>query len=393
MLIGGDLVIVIPDHELTIVNDTVVEDLEPGVNGRTYDACIPGNNQGNPNGAWAFKTLWMAAVKAKSVPAAEQALDDFLFNWANPNLIVPPSDGFQVLPRPNIGTLASSPSNNGTYFLANWPVDKNNMCTEPPPFGTTYCPSLVAPVRLNAIVNRVDLAGQPNQTQAGELRFVFGVTSGTDHTCSTQGPPSGSAPAFNIIFEYHVPSTYTADSWAQQWNMLPTDPNFGFNYVPQLQSLITNNVVTAISCTDTNGNPNTCLFHIRTNEIILSGPPSGSPAIWELREFGINYGANGANNTISEIAVDQTPSNTFNFGGAPCYQHGAPTGQPGCNTTDADAMADCWAQATGPFCRLFVRMSVCTDRHSESTPRLASTFGTSLGGEARLDAEQKFRFN
>lgn len=325
VLIGGYMLTVAPDHELMIINPAVVEDTENG-SGRTYDTCLSnlGKNPGNPTGAWTFQTLWMAAINTTDVHVAQLALRSFLANWQNNQMV----NGLTVALRPGMGSLGVSPG-----LLGNWPIDDSHgMCNG------MHCPSLQAPVRLNAIVNRIDLAAQPNQTQAGELRFVFGVTSGIQagDTCSTQGPPLNSPPPFNIIFEYHVPSQYTATSWASQWNLLPQG-DFGYCqtcYVPQLQSLITNNVVKNNSCS-TNINAKSCLFHIRTNEVLLTG----TPAIWEEREFTLNY-VQGGPNTISEVAVDQTPDNTFNFGGGPCLrQYFPPNGEPPCNNY-SNATAD-----------------------------------------------------
>ncbi len=326
VLVGGYMLTVAPDHELMIINPAVVEDTENG-NGRTYDMCL-GQNAGNPNGAWAFKTLWMAAINTTDVHVAQLALQSFLASWQNNQVI----NGLTVAMRPGIGTgLGVSPG-----LLGNWPIDDSHgMCNG------THCPSLQGPVRLNAIVNRIDLAGQPGQNQAGELRFVFGVTAGitAGDTCSSAGPPSGSAPPFDIIFEYHVPSQYTAPYWASQWNMLPQN-NFGYSncggtcYIPALQSLITDKVVRNNSCS-TNTNAKSCLFHIRTNEVLLTG----SPAIWEEREFALNY-VQGGPNTISEGVVDQTPDNTFNFGGGPCLRmYFPPNGEPPCNNY-SNAIAD-----------------------------------------------------
>ena len=316
VLLGGTGVTVVPDHELMIINPAVVEDTENG-SGRTYDACLQnvGQNTGNPQGAWTFQTLWMAALNTTTVTVAEQALDDFLYNWNNPNLKI---NTFTVITRPAMGKLPSPTNITGSGFLANWPVDRNNLCTEPS--GQTYCPSLQAPVRLNAIVNRIDLSDQPNQTPGGELRFVFGFTAGNapNQACLSEGPQPSSGPPFNIIFEYHVPSSYTTPGqWAQQWALLP-QMDFGTCptcYIPLLQSDITDNVVKKNSCM-VNGSANTCLFHIRTNEVLLTG----SPAVWELREFGVNYGSSGNPNTISEIMMDQTPSDSFNFGGGSCFR-------------------------------------------------------------------------
>jgi hypothetical protein len=337
VLLGGDGAVVVPDHHLMVIDTHVVEDgaieQQNGASGRTYDACISAD-PGNQDGAWTFKTLWMAALNTTSQAVAEQKLDDFLYNWQH-NLTV---NGFTVKTRPDIGTLAS-PSGGGSDFLANWPVDTSNLCSEN---GVqTYCPSLIAPVRLNAIVNRIDLAGQPNQTNAGELRFVFGVTAGNQpgQQCASQ-----SAPPFNIIFEYHVPQSYTLQTWATAWKALPTD-NFAYTscpadgcYVPLLQSNITDNVVKATSC-KINAITNTCLFHIRTNEVLLNpGGGINNPSIWELREFKVTNGNNLNPNSITEIAVDQTPSDSFNFGGGSCYRGGTQNGEPAC-TGDPTATA------------------------------------------------------
>jgi hypothetical protein len=318
VLVGGDGLTVVPDHELMIVNPAVVEDTENGA-GRTYDACISGN-QGNPNGAWTFQTLWMAALNTTDVHQGQLALQSFLARWHNNQ----PINGFTVTSR-NIGTLGS------TGLLANWSIDDSHgLCNG------TDCPSLQAPVRLNAIVNRIDLSDQPGQTNGGELRFVFGVTAGnqSSQSCYNDGslqPSSG--PPFNIIFEYHVPSSYTHSSWAAQWDQLPKD-NFSYTscppsgcYIPMLQSLITDNVVKSNSC-----GGNTCLFHIRTNEVLLTN----SPAVWELREFGVNAGSGGSPNSITEIPVDQTPDGSFNFGAGGCV--GAPgNGEPVCVTGSSKA--------------------------------------------------------
>lgn len=329
ILLGGDLVTIVPDHQLMMIDTHVVEDgsIEQlaGLSGRTYDACIS-NDRGNPNGAWTFQTLWMAAFNTTSVAAAEQQLANFLANWQSNQSI----NNFTVDSRPLMGTLGS------TGLLQNWPLDTNgNMCTFGPNGPQVTCPSLLAPVRLNAIVNRVDLGGQEGQTPAGELRFVFGVAAGTQALQGCLLSPN-TPPLFNIIFEYKVPSSWSAPSWAAQWGQLPTD-NWSYNnsdcpsdgcYMSLLQSLITDNVVKE-NCQVIGGSMNTCLSHIRTNEIALD---NGADSIWEQRQFTItSYGPN----TLTETVMFQTPDNSFNFGGAPC---GGP-GLPGC-TSQPSTFAD-----------------------------------------------------
>lgn len=321
ILLGGDVITIIPDHELMMNNIAVVEDgsIEQqqgfGLSGRTYDACITAS-PGNPNGAWTFQTLWMAALNTTSVITAEQALANFLANWQSSQTI----NGFAVAERPGMGTLGSQ------GLLANWAIDSTNgnQCNGP-------CPSLLAPVRLNAIVNRIDLGGQDGQTPAGELRFVFGVSAGTQAGQQCLSPPQSAPPLFNIIFEYKVPTSWTASAWASQWNNLPDNWDFqncpaGGCYIPLLQSTITDNVVGA-NCQIPGGSMNTCLSHIRTNEIELD-PGQGLNTIWEQREFAIRE--YGSPNTLAETTMFQTPDDSFNFGGAPCGGPGLPacTSQP-----------------------------------------------------------------
>ncbi len=315
ILTGGDGVTVVPSHELMIIDPHVVEDGSReshggGQLGRTYDACL--SVPGNPVGAWTFRKLWMSVVNTTSVPIAEQALQSFLNNWQNNQTI---NTNFVVIPRNS----SSDPSLGMSGLLQNWPKDPvpNSNCAG------GHCPSLEAPVRLNAIVNRIDLSGQPNQTAGGELRFVFGVTAGvgSQGQCfvdqgNGQGPPNV---FFNIIFEFRVPPSFTLPQWAAAWDSLPKD-NFDYEncpadgcYVPLLESTITDNVVQATSCTDPHGNPNTCLFHIRTNEFELRDENLQNGNFWEQREFYIQR--YGPPNVIAEKDVAQTPDGSFNTAG------------------------------------------------------------------------------
>lgn len=315
ILTSGDNITVVPSHELMIIDPRVVEDGSResqggGQLGRTYDACL--SVPGNPSGAWTFKTLWMSVVNTTSIPVAEQALQSFLSTWQNNQTI---NTNFVVIPRNS----SSDPSLGMSGLLQNWPKDPafNSHCAG------GHCPSLEAPVRLNAIVNRIDLSGQPNQTAGGELRFVFGVTAGvgSEGQCyvdqgNGQGPPGV---FFNIIFEFHVPPSFTLPEWATAWDSLPKD-NFDYEncpsdgcYVPLLESTITDNVVRATSCTDSNGHPNTCLFHIRTNEFELRDENLQNGNFWEQREFYIQ--TYGPPNIIAEKDVAQTPDGSFNTAG------------------------------------------------------------------------------
>ncbi|WP_244238127.1 hypothetical protein [Corallococcus terminator] len=143
----------------------------------------------------------------------------------------------------------------------------------------------IAPFRLLAIVNRIDLGnntggGYGRQANPGELRFVFGLTrpspwgrGGTEATCNLK--------PFTAIFEYGVPGRgcQKVVGWARQWAQLGTHASFDALYRARLAAM-TESVVLHGKDTD-KGNWN-ALNQLRTNEAVL-GPKQGRP--WELREF------------------------------------------------------------------------------------------------------------
>lgn len=331
----GGTVTVYPDHELTITALPVVED-----SANTWDPCTP--QSGTRGGIWTFAALMEAIAcsgNSSCTPQttqliAEQMLNTMLFAWQGSQTV---NNGkFSVAPRLGIGSL-QPPSG----LLGNWPIDSSvgENCTNPNTGLSMSCPSLLeAPVHLNAIVNRLDLGQNgPPFAPAGELRFVFGVT--TNETFSGQPQPclANGADLFNIILEYKVPwpgtsgPGYTAAQWADLWSSLPIDSNDQFlsDYLGDLESLIINKVVALGACTDSNGNPISCLSQIRTNEVVLGLVP-GDPTngFWEQRQFML---VPGQQPTIAETTISMTPDGSFNFGGAPAC---GTTGQPQCNVND-----------------------------------------------------------
>jgi hypothetical protein len=265
-------------ESLLITDTAVVQDPF-----RTNDACIGG---GDPDGVWTFKHLmaematgsgfsthdfvvrWLSrwlkpyTVNADTVPARRQMFDQVILPWANRS-----------------GVRASL-SRTGTLSLSG-PLDLD-----------------IAPFRLSAIVNRIDLgatvsgpAGYGGGTtsqplDAGELRFVFGVQN--LDTCDVL--------RFSVIFEYGVPITgcTSVRDWAVQWTQL-NDPGFAPRFSPgwraQLEGM-TESVVRH-GAAPTKGNEN-ALNQIRTNEIALAFP-------WELREFRL---------AIEDAVLDvDTPAN------------------------------------------------------------------------------------
>lgn len=266
------------EESLMITDPAVVQDPF-----RTSDACIGG---GDPDGVWTFKHLmqemaigsgfsthdfvvrWLSrwlkpyTVNGDTVPARRQMFDQVILPWATRS-----------------GVRASL-SRTGTLQLSG-PLDLD-----------------IAPFRLAAIVNRIDLgatvsgpAGYGGGTtaqplDAGELRFVFGVQN--LDTCDML--------RFSVIFEYGVPITGCTGvrDWALKWTPL-NDPGFAPRFSPgwltQLEG-ITESVVQH-GAAPAKGNQS-ALNQIRTNEVALAFP-------WELREFRLS---------IEDAVLDMdTPAN------------------------------------------------------------------------------------
>lgn len=125
-----------------------------------------------------------------------------------------------------------------------------------------------APVRLLAIVNRIDLRDLANGN-AGEGRFVFGVLD-----------QFGNQQQFTMIFEFKLPATTTQDvlDWANRWHALDTLPFPSAAYNTALQA-ITDRFSGRNAAP---GRPNgSAISQFRTNEIALS-------FVWQFREFHLS---------------------------------------------------------------------------------------------------------
>ena len=246
---------ILPAQELLIVAPSVVEDPT-----RTWDPCT---GVGTPRGAWTFGTLMTALANGRTDPRA--MVENWLDNWTNNNLVI---NTFKVNPRPGMPT----------KILNTWPRIAGKL-------------DLVnAPMRLNAIVNRVDLGQTSGTPTGGELRFIFGVTSSCPNGLGRGG--EATPELFDVIFEYNVPAVGCNQvlNWATQWHALDNDPN----YNRDLQR-ITDQVVTMSAGASTN------LNRIRTNETYLSDSTTPPAQGWEMREFFLSAGV------LHETTVAETP--------------------------------------------------------------------------------------
>jgi hypothetical protein len=282
---------------------------------RTWDPCTGAGTQG---GVWTFAHL-MREMAIGSALTAEDFVKEWLTLWLNNQVI----NGDTVVARLQMFNQVIQPWATASGVVATLvtdPITGKRSVNLTGPLNLN-----IAPFRLLAIVNRIDLGattagggGYGGSTTsvpvtAGELRFIFNVVqpnpwgAGTEATCGRK--------QFTTIFEYGVPRTGCAAvvNWAKQWSSLQAFPGFTPAYLAQLEGMTESVVLHGKA--PTKGNQN-AINQIRTNEIALAGP-------WELREFTLtaeNPPANSdppANGPLRTHTVAQTPNDSvFSAAGA-----------------------------------------------------------------------------
>jgi hypothetical protein len=220
-------------RSLMITDLGVVED--PG---RTFNPC----KGGTPNGHWTFGYL----MKQMAGPVDPS---DLVENWLRRWLVNQTINGFTVPARPNMNAVIA-----GWPKLASGKLDLDR-----------------SPMKLLAIVNRIDLAKNVGYAPSGEAegRFVFQLMN-PDCSADPSRP-------FLVILEYGVPINTCSGlrNWAKKWKALSFLTPGTAAYNNQLDALT--DVFTKAGAAP--GNPNgSALNQLRTNEFKLASP-------WELREF------------------------------------------------------------------------------------------------------------
>lgn len=294
---------------------------------RTWDPCTGAGTRG---GVWTF-AHFIREMAIGSGQTPEDFARTWLAKWLNDYTV----NGDVVPARPQMFNQVIQPwavASGVAATLFTDPITGIRTLTLSGPLNLD-----IAPFRLEAIVNRIDLGerstgggggygsvtGTP--VSSGELRFIFGVVqpspwgAGTDATCGKK--------RFTTIFEYGVPGSgcAAAVAWAQQWTQLGAMPGFTAAYLTQLQAM-TESVVRH-GAAPTKGNQN-AINQIRTNEIQIGG---GAP--WELREFTLSV-ENPVANTDTPTSgplrahtVAQTPNDgAFSSAGADPTINGFVTG-------------------------------------------------------------------
>jgi len=265
---GGTLVV--PNESLFITDTNVVDDPS-----RTFNPCT---GAGTPMGKWTFGYLM---TQMANEPVTGVNPSDFVLNWLQTWLTPQTVNGFAVPARANIqGIINAWPK------LADGRLDLAR-----------------APMKLSAIVNRIDLAGNSAYGVVGgaEGRFVFTVIGGG----GTNAPGTNACfpDSFTVILEYGVPKHTCPEiqNWAQQWLNLQSLTLGSPAYNTALEAITE---VFAAANADPAKPNGSALDQLRTDEIQLAFP-------WELREFQIQ-----TNHQLSEVTVKQTPDEAaYNQGG------------------------------------------------------------------------------
>ena len=246
---------------------------------RTWDPCT---GAGTPGGVWTFAHL-VREMANGSLKTPEAFVLDWLSLWLNSY----PVNSDNVPARPAMFAQVIQPWATASGVTA-------TLITDPSGFRHVNLSGPlnlnIAPFRLDAIVNRVDLgatggtsggysAGVTSRPKnPGELRFIFNVVQpvpwggGTEASCGRK--------RFTTIFEYGVPGEgcAAAVNWAKKWTALQAFPGFTAAYKTQLQAMTESVVLHGAA--PTKGNKN-AINQVRTNEIALTRP-------WELREFTLS---------------------------------------------------------------------------------------------------------
>jgi len=263
---------------------------DPGVvkdPGRTFTPCQANGvvaPVGNPNGAWAFKTLMTNMANQPVTGITPQVFtNDWLKKWLSADATVKHSNGVAaVFPIPARTALQGIVQSLQPGWNPNNPatLDMDKL-----------------PFRLLAIVNRLDLAqaGYFGAGEAGELRFVFGLVERQGNSCVASNE-------MTVIFEYKVPlATCTGlKGLAAQWIALDALGLGTPAYNAALQDLTDDVTLPNAFPGRFNGS---AIGQVRTNEVRLALP-------WELREFTLQ--ASPVHGKLLHETVKNTPDPSQN---------------------------------------------------------------------------------
>lgn len=310
------------EKELTITDISVVED--PC---RTTWSPTGGCASGTV-GAWTFATL-MTRMAGTTPP------EQFAAEWLDTFETAQTVNGFPVPPRNDFRATVLDPWLVASGCPAGSPIVGPGACT---------LDLKIAPFRLLAIVNRIDLQGFTyGGDSPGEARFVFGwlnlpnvkggkkppAPAGDDAAAAELAvaeaaaedyepidppPPSelfddngqliGNALKATVIFEYKLPPNHDFCEWGQLWHQLSNLP-FGSKYNNVLQDITDG--FTSAGLDPAAPNLGVSIGQVRTNDISLGGDD------WVLREYQLQDVGRGFDGfALANAPTAQTPDDSMN---------------------------------------------------------------------------------
>lgn len=263
-----------PARSLIIRDPSVVEDPT-----RTFNPCT---GVGTPMGVWTFGYLMQEMANQPMTGInPSKFVRTWLKNWEN-NLVI---NGWGVAARQRVKDIVITPWETASGGPGA-PLDLK-----------------IAPFKLLAIVNRIDLRGNSGYTtnNAGEARFVFGVIDRRNKGCLIS--------EMTVILEYGIdqPDCNGVINWAQQWVNLSSLPLGSPAYNAALEAITQQFAKAGVAPAKVNGS---ALNQVRTNEFLPA--PTGP---WELREFRLTMTKEDPfppTGDLIETTVKQTPDAILN---------------------------------------------------------------------------------
>jgi hypothetical protein len=263
-----------PARSLIIRDPSVVEDPT-----RTFNPCT---GVGTPMGKWTFGYLMQEMANQPLTGINPSAFTrQWLKNW-EANLVI---NGWGVPARQAVKDTVITP----WETASGGPGAPLNL--------------KIAPFKLLAIVNRIDLRGNGGYTtnNAGEARFVFGVIDRRRGGCLIS--------EMTVILEYGIdqPDCDGVINWAKQWVNLSSLPLGSPIYNAALEAITEQFAKAGAAPFKVNGS---ALNQVRTNEFL---PPQTGP--WELREFRLTMTKEDPfppTGQLIETTVKQTPDEILN---------------------------------------------------------------------------------
>jgi hypothetical protein len=260
-----------PARSLIITDIRVVEDPR-----RTFNPCT---GIGTPMGKWTFGYL-MEQMANQAVTGIDPPtfVRKWLAQWESTQVV----NGWSVAQRNGVRNTIIIPWEQASGGPGQ-PLDLS-----------------IAPFRLLAIVNRIDLQGNSGYqtSNAGEARFVFGAIDRRNKVCNVV--------EMSVIFEYGVDlaDCESVKNWAQQWINLSSIPIGTAAYNHALENITEQFVKAGVAPKKVN---ESALNQVRTNEF-FDRP-------WELREFKLTPGVGDlfpATGMLTQTTVKQTPDPILN---------------------------------------------------------------------------------